>query len=148
MLKKRKRMGQKAFFSKKSKRGYQRLFCICSRQVSNKRMKTSNIHIAPCSHEIIDNENPIFFNFFFWKCEMRLFGCHGNNNCFSFHGNRSVFKIKETGQFTYFRMDFPVLFSFMTYYRVCKYSNATGATSCWSWWRWLCLPSHKYSGIR
>ena len=73
MLKKRKRMGQKAFFSKKSKRGYKRLFLICLRQVSNKRIQTSIIHIAPCSQEIIDNENPIFLRFVFledakWGC--------------------------------------------------------------------------------
>jgi hypothetical protein len=47
----------------------------------------SIIHLAPCSQEIIDNENPILIRFFFGRCEMRLFGCHGNNNCFSFHGN-------------------------------------------------------------
>jgi len=60
-------MGQKTlFFSKKSKRGYKRLFFICFRQVSIERIQTSIIHIAPCSQEIIDNENPIFLRFC-WK---------------------------------------------------------------------------------
>ena len=49
---------------------------------------------------------------------MRLFGCHGNNHYFSFHGNQSVFKINETCQYTYFRKHFPVLSSFMIYYRL------------------------------
>jgi hypothetical protein len=39
---------------------------------------------------VIDNENPIFSRFFFWKMRneaVEVFGCHGiNNNCFSFHG--------------------------------------------------------------
>jgi hypothetical protein len=56
-------MGQKTLFSKKSKRGYKRLFFICLRQVSNEWIQTSIIHIAPCSQEIIDNENPIFLHF-------------------------------------------------------------------------------------
>jgi hypothetical protein len=33
----------------------------------NKRMQTSIIHIALCSHEIIDNENPDFFAIYFLK---------------------------------------------------------------------------------
>jgi hypothetical protein len=41
----------------------------------------------------------------------------------------SIFNINETGQYTYFCKYFPVLSSFMTYYRACKYSNTTGATS-------------------
>jgi hypothetical protein len=53
-------MGLKTLLPKKSKRGYKRLFFICFRQVSNKRIQTSIIHIAPCSQEIIDHENPIF----------------------------------------------------------------------------------------
>jgi hypothetical protein len=53
------------------------------------------IHIVPCSQEIIDNENPIFY-VFFGRCEMRLFGCHDNNNCFSFHGNHEKID-KERG---------------------------------------------------
>jgi hypothetical protein len=78
-------MGQKTIFSKKSKRGYKRLFFICLRQMSNERIQTSIIHIPPCSQKIIDNENPDFFTLFVLK--MRLFGCYGNNNCFCFHGN-------------------------------------------------------------
>jgi hypothetical protein len=35
--------------SKKSKRGYKRLFLICLRQVLNERIQTSIIHISPCS---------------------------------------------------------------------------------------------------
>ena len=67
---------------------YKRLFFICFRQVSIEQIQTSIIHLAPCSQEIIDNENPIFLRFvYFGRCEMRLFGCHGNNNCFSFHDN-------------------------------------------------------------
>jgi mannosyltransferase OCH1-like enzyme len=31
------------------------------------QIQTSIIHIAPCSQEIIDNENPICLRFFFWK---------------------------------------------------------------------------------
>jgi hypothetical protein len=80
-------MGQKTLFSKISKRGYRWLFFICFRQVSIEQIQRSIIHIAPCSQEIIDNENPIFLSVFFERCEMRLFGCHGNNNCFSFHGH-------------------------------------------------------------
>ena len=57
--------GIKNTFSKKSKRGYKRLFFICLRQVSNRRIQTSIIHIAPCSHDIIDNENPIVLRCFF-----------------------------------------------------------------------------------
>ena len=52
------------FFSKKSKRGYKRLFFISFRQISIERIQTSIIHIPPCSQEIIDNENPIFLRFF------------------------------------------------------------------------------------
>jgi hypothetical protein len=33
-------------------------FFICFRQVSIEQIQTSIIHIAPCSQEIIDNENP------------------------------------------------------------------------------------------
>jgi hypothetical protein len=66
---------------------YKRLLFICYRQVSIEQIKKSINHLAPCSQEIIDNENPILIRFFFGRCEMRLFGCHGNNNCFSFHGN-------------------------------------------------------------
>ena len=60
-------MGQKTLFSKISKRGYRRLFFICFRQVSIEQIQASIVHIAPCSQEIhvIDNENPIFFTFFF-----------------------------------------------------------------------------------
>ena len=57
-------MGQKTLYFKISKRGYKRLFVICFRQVSIQRIQTSIIHIAPCSREIIDNENPIFWRFF------------------------------------------------------------------------------------
>ena len=57
-------MGQKTLFSKKSKRGYKRLFLICCRQVSIERIQTSLIHQPPCSQEIIDNENPDFLRFF------------------------------------------------------------------------------------
>jgi hypothetical protein len=57
-------MGQKTLFSKKSKRGYKRLFVICFIQVSIERIQTSIIHIPPCSQEIIDNENPNFLGFF------------------------------------------------------------------------------------
>ena len=61
-------MGQKKTFPKKSKRGYKRLFLICLRQVSYEGIQTSIIHLAPCSQEKIDNENPIFLRFcFFWK---------------------------------------------------------------------------------
>jgi hypothetical protein len=72
---------------------YKRLFFICFRQVSIEQIQTSIIHIAPCSQEIhvIDNENPSFFTFIFWKMRneaVEVFGCHGiNNNCFSFHGH-------------------------------------------------------------
>ena len=38
---------------------YKRLLFICFRQVSIEQIQTSIIHLAPCSHEIIDNENPI-----------------------------------------------------------------------------------------
>ena len=55
-------------------------------KVSLEQIQTSIIHLAPCSQEIIDNENSIFLRFFFGRCEFRLFGCHDNNNCFSFHG--------------------------------------------------------------
>ena len=65
LLKKNKSMGQKTLFSKKNKRGYKRLFCICFRQVSIEQIQTSIIHIAPCSQEIIDNEHPIFLRFCF-----------------------------------------------------------------------------------
>jgi hypothetical protein len=65
LLKKNKSMGQKTLFSKKSKRGYKRLFFICFRQESIERIQTSLIHLPPCSQEIIDNENPIFFGGFF-----------------------------------------------------------------------------------
>jgi hypothetical protein len=43
------------------------IFFICFRQVSIEQIQTSIIHLAPCSQEIhvIDNENPIFFTFFF-----------------------------------------------------------------------------------
>jgi len=58
-------MGQKTFISKKSKRGYKRLFLLCLRQVAIERIQTSIIHIPPCSQKIIDNENPDFFTFFF-----------------------------------------------------------------------------------
>ena len=44
---------------------YTRLFVICFRQVSIEQIQTSLIHIAPCSQEIIDNENPIFLRFAF-----------------------------------------------------------------------------------
>ena len=57
-------MGQKTLFSKKSKRGYKRLYLICLRQVSIERIQTSLIHLPPCSQEIIDNENPSFLRFF------------------------------------------------------------------------------------
>jgi hypothetical protein len=57
-------MGQKTLFSKKNKRGYKRLFCICFRQVSIEQIQTSLIHIAPCSQEIIDNENADCLRFF------------------------------------------------------------------------------------
>jgi membrane protein YqaA with SNARE-associated domain len=58
-------MGQKTLYFKISKRGYKRLFVICFRQVSIQRIQSSIIHIPPCSQEKIDNENPIFFAFFF-----------------------------------------------------------------------------------
>jgi hypothetical protein len=58
-------MGQKTLFSKISKRGYKRLFFICLRQVSIEQIQTSIIHIAPCSQEMIDNENPICLSLFF-----------------------------------------------------------------------------------
>ena len=74
-------MGQKPLFCKESKRGYKRLIFICLRQVFNERIQTSIIHIPPCSQKAIDNENPDFFTFFL-RCEMRLFGCYGNNNWF------------------------------------------------------------------
>ena len=61
--KKSKFMGQKTLFSKKSKRGYKQLFLMCLRQVSNKGIHTSIIHIPPCSQKIIDNENPDFLRF-------------------------------------------------------------------------------------
>ena len=64
----------------------QRLFLICLRQVSNEGIQTSIIHIPPCSQKIIDNENPDFLRVWL-RCEMRLLGCHGNNNCFCFHCN-------------------------------------------------------------
>jgi hypothetical protein len=57
-------MGQKPLFSKKSKRGYKRLFCICLRQVSNEGIQTRIIHIPLCSQEIIDNANPNFLLLF------------------------------------------------------------------------------------
>jgi hypothetical protein len=46
-------------------------FVICFRQVSIQQIKTSIMHLAPCSQEIIDNENPILFTFFLGRCEMR-----------------------------------------------------------------------------
>ena len=58
--KKTKSMGQKTLLPQKSKRGYKRLFFICFRHVSIQRIQASIIHIAPCSQEIIYNENPIF----------------------------------------------------------------------------------------
>ena len=70
-------MEQKTFFFQKSKRGYKGLLFILLRQVSNKRIKTSINHLTPCSQEIIDHENPDFFTFFF-RYEMKLFGCYGN----------------------------------------------------------------------
>ena len=65
--KKTKVWDKKQFFSKKSKRGYKRLFFICFRQMSNERIQTSIIHIPPCSQKIIDNENPDFFTLFVLK---------------------------------------------------------------------------------
>jgi predicted ATP-grasp superfamily ATP-dependent carboligase len=43
---------------------YKRLLFICYRQVSIEQIKKSIIHLAPCSQEIIDNENPILIRFF------------------------------------------------------------------------------------
>ena len=87
-------MGQKPLFSKKSKRGYKRLFFICLRQASNKRLQTSIILIAPCSQEIIDHENLVFIYVFFFRYEMRLFGCYGNNDMMFFRGNHGHYLIK------------------------------------------------------
>ena len=64
MLKKTTKVWVKKMFSKKSKRGYKRLFFICFRQVSIERIQTRIIHIPPCSQKIIDNENPNFLRFF------------------------------------------------------------------------------------
>jgi hypothetical protein len=55
--------------------------------VSIEQIQTSIIHIAPCSQEIIDNENPIFLRFFVWKMRNEAVQLPCNNNCFSFHGN-------------------------------------------------------------
>ena len=73
LLKKTKVWDKKHFFSKKSKRLQTIIFFICFRQVSIEQIQTSIIHIAPCSQEIIDNENPIFLRFVFledakWGC--------------------------------------------------------------------------------
>jgi hypothetical protein len=67
---KKKAWDKKHFFPKKSKRGYKRLFFICFRQVSIEQIQTSIIHIAPSSHEIIDNENPDFLHFFEMRNEI------------------------------------------------------------------------------
>ena len=59
------RWAKKPLLSKKSKRGYKRLFFICLRHVSNERIQTSIIHIPPCSQKIIDNQKPSFFSHFY-----------------------------------------------------------------------------------
>ena len=58
-------MGQKTLFSKKSKRGYKRLFfykffLYAFRQTSIERIQTSLIHLPPYTQEIIDKENQNF----------------------------------------------------------------------------------------
>ena len=55
---------KKHFFPKNLKEATNDYFFICFRQVSIEQIQTSIIHIAPCSQEIIDNENPIFLRFF------------------------------------------------------------------------------------
>jgi hypothetical protein len=63
-VKKKQKYGTKNIFFPKNLRGYKRLFFfICFRQVSIEQIQTSIIHIAPCSQEIIDNENPICYVF-------------------------------------------------------------------------------------
>jgi hypothetical protein len=66
-------MEQKTLFSKKSKRGYKRLFLTCLRQMSNKRIQTSIIHIAPWSQKKILHEMHLI-------CKMFYFCFHGNHS--------------------------------------------------------------------
>ena len=43
-----------------------------------------------------------------------------NETLYDAKSNGSVFRINETGQYTYFRKHFTVLSPFMTYHRVCN----------------------------